>query len=124
MGWRSVLLPLVLLFDEHMVRFQAVKHLCADALTRAEVARAAVYAAACHVDGRADRSDGVDAALSTAAVLASEAAIANAKTCIQVHGGMGFTWEVDAHLYLKRATAWAARVGPTHAHTERVAAVL
>lgn len=104
--------------------FQSVKHLCADALTRAEVARAAVYAAACHLDGRADDTDGADAALAAAALLAADAAVANAKTCIQVHGGMGFTWEVDAHLFLKRATVWAAQVGPSHDHAERAAAVL
>lgn len=104
--------------------FQSVKHLCADALTRAEVARAAVYAAACHLDGRADDTDGADAALAAAALLAAEAAVTNAKTCIQVHGGMGFTWEVDAHLFLKRATVWAAQLGPTHDHAERAAAVL
>lgn len=107
--------------------FQSVKHLCADALARAEVARAAVYAAACHLDGRAvqDATDADDeAALSTAAVLASEAAIGNAKACIQVHGGMGFTWEVDAHLYLKRATVWAATVGGSMRHADRMAATL
>ena len=104
--------------------FQSVKHLCADALTRAEVARAAVYAAACHLDGRADDVDGADAALAAAALLAAEAAVTNAKTCIQVHGGMGFTWEVDAHLYLKRATVWSAQVGPSHGHAARAAAVL
>ena len=107
--------------------FQSIKHLCSDALTRTEVARAAVYAAACHLDGRAgrDATDAdADAALSTAALLASEAAVRNAKTCIQVHGGMGFTWEVDAHLYLKRATVWSAAVGGTHHHADRLAARL
>ncbi len=102
--------------------FQAIKHLCADALTRAEVARAAVDAAACHVDGRAEGD--AEVAIAAAALLASEAAVKNAKTAIQVHGGMGFTWEVDAHLYLKRATVLAARAGGTHDNAERVAAGL
>lgn len=107
--------------------FQAIKHLCSDALARAELARAAVYAAACHLDGRAgdDASEAdLDAAVATAALLAGEAAVRNAKTCIQVHGGMGFTWEVDAHLHLKRATVWAARVGGSHHNADRVAATL
>lgn len=107
--------------------FQAVKHLCSDALMRAEVARAAVYAAACHLDGKAERhrtDDDADVALATAAMLASDAAVANAKASIQVHGGMGFTWEVDAHLYLKRATVWAARVGGHDHNADRLAATL
>lgn len=107
--------------------FQSIKHLCSDALTRAELARAAVYAAACHLDGRVARDATVrdaDTALATAALLAGEAAVRNAKTCIQVHGGMGFTWEVDAHLFLKRATVWSAQVGGGHHNADVVAATL
>ncbi|MBW5262435.1 acyl-CoA dehydrogenase family protein, partial [Streptomyces poriferorum] len=74
--------------------FQAVKHLCAGMLVRAEPARSAVYAAA--VTG-----DPVEAA--AAKLLADEAAVDNARDCLQVHGGMGFTWEADVHLRLKRA---------------------
>jgi alkylation response protein AidB-like acyl-CoA dehydrogenase len=106
-------------FGRPIGSFQAVKHLLADALTRAEVARAAVYAAACHLDDP-DLGD-VDTALAGAALLAADAAIKNGKTSIQVHGGMGFTWEVDAHLYLKRATVLAAAVGGVAANEERMA---
>ncbi|MBW5482451.1 acyl-CoA dehydrogenase, partial [Streptomyces bambusae] len=74
--------------------FQAVKHLCAQMLVRAELARAAVYAAA--VTGAAADAAG-------AKLLADEAAVRNARDCLQVHGGMGFTWEADVHLHLKRA---------------------
>ncbi|MGW2588831.1 acyl-CoA dehydrogenase family protein [Streptomyces sp. NPDC001515] len=74
--------------------FQAVKHLCAGQLLRSGPARAAVYAAA--VTG-----DPVEAA--GAKLLADEAAVGNARDCLQVHGGMGFTWESDVHLRLKRA---------------------
>ncbi|MGD3107669.1 acyl-CoA dehydrogenase family protein [Streptomyces sp. YGL11-2] len=74
--------------------FQAVKHLCARMLVRAELARSAVYAAA--VTG-----DALDVA--GAKLLADEAAVRNARDCLQVHGGMGFTWEADVHLHLKRA---------------------
>jgi alkylation response protein AidB-like acyl-CoA dehydrogenase len=88
-------------FDKPIGAFQAVKHICADMLVRAELARAAVQAAAVTVD---DPAVGDAArAVHGAKVVAGDAAVANAKACIQVHGGMGFTWEVDAHLYLKRA---------------------
>jgi len=109
-------------FGRPIGSFQAVKHVLADALTRAEVARAAVYAAACHLDDP-DLGD-VDAALAGAALLAADAAIKNGKTSIQVHGGMGFTWEVDAHLYLKRAMVLAAAIGGVAANEERMAETL
>ena len=89
-------------FDRPIGSFQAVKHMLADMLVRAEVARAAVYAAG--VTARRSRRSAMRRAPSpTAKVMAGEAAVKNGKACVQVHGGMGFTWEVDAHLYLKRA---------------------
>lgn len=81
--------------------FQAVKHLLAESLVRVELARAAVLAAAVTVDDPAVGDPQVAAA--TSKVLADDAATTGGRTCIQVHGGMGFTWEVLAHLYLKRA---------------------
>ncbi|CAM5321899.1 acyl-CoA dehydrogenase family protein [Streptomyces narbonensis] len=81
-------------FGQVIGGFQAVKHLCAGMLVRAELARAAVRAAA--VTG-----DPVE--IAGAKLLADEAATANARDCLQVHGGMGFTWEADVHLHLKRA---------------------
>ncbi|MFJ8771112.1 acyl-CoA dehydrogenase family protein [Streptomyces microflavus] len=80
--------------------FQAVKHLCADMLARTEPARSAVYAAA--VTG-----DPVE--IAAAKLLADDAAVRNARDCLQTHGGMGFTWEADVHLHLKRAWLRAAR---------------
>lgn len=71
-----------------------MKHLCAQMLVRTEVARSAVYAAA--VTGDVLEIAG-------AKLLADEAAVRNARDCLQVHGGMGFTWEADVHLHLKRA---------------------
>jgi alkylation response protein AidB-like acyl-CoA dehydrogenase len=113
-------------FGRAIGSFQAIKHLCADALTRAEVARAAVYAAACHLDGKVPdpSDDATEQTLAAAALLAPEAALANAKACIQVHGGMGFTWEVDAHLYLKRATVLGGVIGASHTHAERLASTM
>jgi alkylation response protein AidB-like acyl-CoA dehydrogenase len=102
--------------------FQAVKHLCADMLVRAEVARAAVYAAAVALDGRSD-DDPVRAA-AAAKILAGDAAIANGKSGIQVHGGIGFTWEVDAQRFWKRATVLDTHFGNSDEHAEAVAARL
>ncbi|MGO8872185.1 MAG: acyl-CoA dehydrogenase family protein [Acidimicrobiales bacterium] len=89
--------------------FQAIKHLCADMAVRAEVARCAVHAAAVTVD-QPDVGDPLVAAAG-AKLLADEAAVANGRSCIQVHGGMGFTWEVPAHLAYKRARVLATRFG-------------
>jgi alkylation response protein AidB-like acyl-CoA dehydrogenase len=109
-------------FDRPIASFQAIKHLCADMLTRTEVARAAVYAAGAHLD--APDLDGVERSVSTAKVMAGEAAIANGKTATQVHGGMGYTWEVDVHLFLKRAWVLDTQFGPADLHADRIAAAL
>ncbi|MFJ3672122.1 acyl-CoA dehydrogenase family protein [Streptomyces sp. NPDC090106] len=99
-------------FGQPIGAFQAVKHLCAGLLVRVEVARAAVYAAAVTED-RAD--------IAAARLLADEAAVQGARDCLQVHGGMGFTWESEVHLLLKRA--WVrARRGGGGAHGEELLA--
>lgn len=89
--------------------FQAVKHILADMLVRAEVARVAVQAAAVTI-AQPDVGD-PEAAVRGAKLLADEAALANGKSCIQVHGGMGFTWEIPAHLAFKRARVLATQFG-------------
>ncbi|MFF1645334.1 acyl-CoA dehydrogenase family protein [Streptomyces sp. NPDC058240] len=81
-------------FGSPIGSFQAVKHLCAGMLVRTELARCAVYAAAVTAD---------PVEIAGAKLLADEAAVRNARDCLQVHGGMGFTWESDVHLHLKRA---------------------
>ena len=109
-------------FGRPIGSFQAVKHICADMLVRAEVARAAVYAAGVLLDdptaGDAHR------AVHAAKLVASEAALANGKACIQVHGGMGFTWEATPHLYLKRAVVLAAQFGGVDTHADAMLAHL
>ncbi|UGQ09237.1 acyl-CoA/acyl-ACP dehydrogenase [Yinghuangia sp. ASG 101] len=102
--------------------FQAVKHLCADMLVRTEVARAAVYAAAVTLDDPEAGDPAV--AVPTAKLMADEAATRNGKDATQVHGGMGFTWEVDVHLYLKRAWVHATQYGGPEEHEEALAATL
>ena len=109
-------------FGRAIGSFQAVKHLCADMYVRTEVARAAVYAAACVYDE--PETGDLDRALAAAALLAGEAAVANGKTNIQVQGGMGFTWEVHAHLYVKRAAVLRARWGGAHEAEEAMASTL
>ncbi len=109
-------------FGKPIGSFQAVKHMCADMLVRAEVARAAVHAAACMCDapdvaeseaaaGGCPASELVQRAVAGAKLLADEAALGNARTAIQVHGGMGFTWEVPLHLHLKRARVLSTTFG-------------
>ncbi|KPI08855.1 acyl-CoA dehydrogenase domain-containing protein [Actinobacteria bacterium OK074] len=102
-------------FGRPVGAFQAVQHVCADLLVRTEVARAAVYAAAVTVDP-------VD--IAAARLLADEAAVRGARDCLQVHGGMGFTWEADVHLHLKRAWVRARRGGGVTESEEVLAAAL
>jgi 3-oxochol-4-en-24-oyl-CoA dehydrogenase len=96
-------------FGKPIGAFQAVKHLCADMLVRAEQARATAWDAARAVGDPPGPSR--DLAASVALTVAVEAAVANAKDCIQVLGGIGYTWEHDAHLALKRAMSVRALVG-------------
>src|SRR5262249_52511553 len=87
-------------FGRPIGMFQAVKHHCADMLVDTELATALVWDAA--------RAAGGDQASYTAALAATHAvpaAARNASLSIQVHGGIGFTWEHDAHLSLRRAAA-------------------
>lgn len=102
--------------------FQAVKHLLADAFVRQELARAAVYAAGATLD---DPGAGDPARAAAAAkLIAGEAALKNARTCIQVHGGMGYTWEVPAHYYFKRTWVLENAFGTHTHHAERIATSL
>jgi alkylation response protein AidB-like acyl-CoA dehydrogenase len=95
-------------FGRPIGQFQGVKHRCADMLGRLELARAATWDAARAVDDDAAASLTAASALA----LALEAAFSNAKDCIQILGGMGFTWEHDAHLYLRRAVSMRSLLGP------------
>jgi alkylation response protein AidB-like acyl-CoA dehydrogenase len=87
-------------FGRPIGQFQGVKHRCADMLARVELARAAVWDAA---RAARDIDNGGGLAIAAAAALAFEAAFLNGKDCVQTLGGIGFTWEHDAHLYLRRA---------------------
>jgi len=92
-------------FGRPIATFQAVKHHCANMLVAAELATAAVWDAA-----RAGEGSQLGYTAAIAATLAVPAGVQNAQLNIQVHGGIGFTWEHDAHLYLRRAGAIQALV--------------
>jgi alkylation response protein AidB-like acyl-CoA dehydrogenase len=97
-------------FGHPIGHFQAVKHACADMLVATEQSRAAVWDAAIAADSCDDPAE-VLLAAEVAATIAPQAAFDNAKRCIQLLGGIGFTWEHDAQLYLRRATAVRALLG-------------
>ena len=86
------------------------------------MARSALWAAGVLVDE--PEAGDLRRAVAGARVLAGRAAAENGKTCVQVHGGMGFTWEVDAHLFLKRAWVLETAFGSVDEAAEIVAASL
>jgi alkylation response protein AidB-like acyl-CoA dehydrogenase len=106
-------------FGRTIGSFQAVKHICADMFVRTELARASLHAAAVTVDDPAVGD--LPRAVAGAKLLADEAATANGRACVQVHGGMGFTWEVPVHFLLKRAWLHATELGTADDHAEDLA---
>ncbi len=105
-------------FGQPIGSFQAVKHMLSNALLRLEFARPAVYRAAWSMARMtADRSRDV----SMAKAYASEAALCAARVALQTHGAIGYTWEHDLHLWMKRAWALAGTWGGAAWHRERVA---
>jgi alkylation response protein AidB-like acyl-CoA dehydrogenase len=105
-------------FGRPIGQFQAVKHHCANMLAQSEMALAAAWDAARFAD------DPAEAELPTAAAtsVALPAFLFCARLNIQVHGGIGFTWEHPAHLYLRRAVSLMAIFGPVEEARERVVA--
>jgi alkylation response protein AidB-like acyl-CoA dehydrogenase len=101
--------------------FQAVQHQCADMYLETESSRSAVYYA-----GWALEENAPDAAtaVSIAKMYCSDAARTVGNRGIQVHGGMGFTWENDLHLYYRRAKASEAAFGDATFHRERIASMV
>jgi len=109
-------------FGRPIGQFQAVKHRCANMLVALEAARAAVWDAARAFD-EVDEP-GWAVAQGVAAALATETGFRCAKDCIQVLGGIGYTWEHDAHLYLKRATSLRSLLPVPAAARARIAAAV
>jgi alkylation response protein AidB-like acyl-CoA dehydrogenase len=107
-------------FDVPIGSFQAVKHRLADLFTETELAASAVYLAACEqAAGAGTGRLSALAALDTA----TEVFVRAARDSIQLHGGMGFTWEHPAHLYLGRALLLASLLGPQQAAREQMYAL-
>lgn len=103
-------------FGRAIGSFQAIKHMCADLLVLVESAYSAAYYAAWAQDGGA--ADAHEATCLAAAFCADAFAKAAADN-VQIHGGIGFTWEHPAHLYLRRARSGLAFLGSPDAHRER-----
>jgi alkylation response protein AidB-like acyl-CoA dehydrogenase len=101
--------------------FQALKHRLADLWVEVTQARAASrYAAACLAAGDPDAK----VAVALAQAYCSEIAVHAAQECVQLHGGIGFTWEHPAHLYLKRAKADSIAFGTADAHRAALASLV
>ena len=105
-------------FGRPIGSFQAIKHQCADMMVRVETARSAAYYAACQAS---EASPDLSRAASMAKAWCSDAFFACASDSLQIHGGVGFTWEYDVHLYFKRAQSTESFLGDPAYHRERVA---
>ncbi len=105
-------------FGRPIGQFQAVQHMCADMLILTEGSRSAAYYAAWALNERAPEAS---VAVSVAKSYASDAYREVGNRAIQVHGGMGFTWENDIHLYYRRAKASEIAFGDAAFHRERIA---
>ncbi len=105
-------------FGRPIGSFQAVQHQCADMLLMTESARSATYYAAWMVS---ENAPAADVAVSMAKAYCSDAAREVGNRGVQVHGGIGFTWEHDLHLYYKRSKASEVMFGDATFHRERIA---
>jgi alkylation response protein AidB-like acyl-CoA dehydrogenase len=104
-------------FGKPIGTHQAIKHPLAAAQVKLEFARPVLYAAAARAGSLDERSQ---AAISHAKIAAADAADCAARTALQVHGAMGYSWEVDLHFYMKRAWALAGAWGDRGFHLRRL----
>jgi alkylation response protein AidB-like acyl-CoA dehydrogenase len=108
-------------FGRPIGQFQAIKHKCAEMLARTERATAAVWDAARAIDEGIEKPESAaEFAAAVAATLASAAAQSCTQDCIQVHGGIGFTWEHDTNIYYRRALGLVAAFGRAADYPQRV----
>ncbi len=108
-------------FGKPIGAYQAVKHHLANIAVKLEFARPVVYAAVTRLGALEARTD---AAASHAKLAATEAAELAARTAIQVHGAMGYSWELDLHFFMKRAWALAGAWGDRSFHARRLQALV
>ena len=104
-------------FGRAIASFQSMKHKHADMLVDVELAKSAAYYAAAALD---EGDDDVVAVASLAKAAASDAALQTAVHAIQIHGGIGFTWDNDTHLWFKRAKSSEVLLGDAHHHREQM----
>ncbi|MDE0887686.1 MAG: acyl-CoA/acyl-ACP dehydrogenase [Myxococcota bacterium] len=105
-------------FGRPIGSFQSIKHKCADMMVAVEAARSAAYYAACVA---AEGGDELPTCAALAAAECAEAYFRCAADAIQIHGGVGFTWEYDIHLHFKRAKAGETLLGEPSYHREFIA---
>ncbi len=105
-------------FGRPIASFQAIKHKCADMMVEVESARSAVYYAACVAS---EGSEELASSASLAKAYCSETYFRCAADAIQIHGGVGFTWEYDVHLHFKRARSSESLLGEPAYHRELIA---
>ncbi len=104
-------------FNRPIGSFQAIKHKCADMLVATETSRSAAYYAGWAL---AEDDPSLRVAVSTAKAACGDARRLVCNECLQIHGGVGFTWEFDAHFYLKRGKLLEFSFGDASWHRERV----
>jgi Acyl-CoA dehydrogenase, C-terminal domain len=104
-------------FGKPIAVHQSLKHQLADAQIAVHFARPIVWSGATRI---ADRDDASAAVISSAKLAATRAADKSARAALQVHGAMGYSWEVDLHFYMKRAWALAGEWGDWNFHSRRV----
>jgi alkylation response protein AidB-like acyl-CoA dehydrogenase len=114
-------------FGRQLASYQALKHRFADMKLWLEATHATVEGAARAVDGATDGSDGANGAHAARLVSAAKVYVGDrvpelVQDCVQMHGGIGVTWEHDIHLYLRRVTLGRALYGTPDEHRERLAA--
>ena len=108
-------------FGRPIGQFQAIKHKCAEMMARTERAAAAVWDAARAIDEGIDKAESAaEFAAGVAATLAPAAAQSCTQDCIQIHGGIGFTWEHDTNIYYRRALGLVAAFGRAADYPQRV----
>ena len=122
-GGASRLLDTAIEYSKNRVQFgrsisslQAIKHKCADLLLEVEFAKSAAYRAAHAIT---DQDPEMSQYCSLAKAVANDAYLKAGQECIQIHGGIGFTWENDTHLWFKRAKSSEVFLGNTAYHRER-----
>jgi alkylation response protein AidB-like acyl-CoA dehydrogenase len=108
-------------FGKAIGTYQAIKHQLASVAVKLEFARAVVYAAAARLGQLDERAC---AAVSHAKLAATAAADLAARAAIQVHGAMGYSWELDLHFYMKRAWSLAGRWGDHNFHARRLQSLI